>query len=888
MNMGVGIDPLETGREEPKSRSNSLTAHHHQPIYNSLAEYTLQSTNSFPIASSLNNSSSITHHSHRRPSSPLHRIDEAAHSGQPRSYQYPLEAPIVSPTKRASTTNMPSVSPTSSHANLSGVAGSSVAAQHRMSFSGRPRRPSPLLHEIQPPSRRLSAHQMLLLTPFGGPLPAGALTGAGGMGMSRGSSSMGSSASPLNTAPARLGSTTDQSSGWPRRESNQSLASSSGATSMAPSPTSMGMGREMPPALARLPPRARHSLGGHSGLISHSPLASAPMTTIESRGSSEGSASREPSKQNAERNEDFISRNEVGQSSRIPAEVTPMDPAKPRLMPSNVAMTRSNSLPVLTLRELIALKEKDGELGIQRGGDWAWVSREATAEELADESFEGDTPGLSSVASASTSTTSLTTPFDLPNMSRNPFTAFQDPFAPRPPAAADSASPNDAVHTPAATYYASSPAYIPMATSSDYHYSPAWNEGRRMSDAPPTATQPSPNSKSRKSVDARRPSAPVSLVRQSLGLITPKQSSQALPGNQVQPQSRQQQQQQSAQAHYQPPQYSPESHSHSQNPSPRSTYQAQIGQPDERSPGGTPLMAPTRPPLTRYRSSPARYTGLGLNIVVRSNAGGGGASSAGRGSGSDGSQPPSAGTDPRGSVSGSFARRGSGVAGSNVPTVGHWAEVDFIDSLAATSIAERQTSSRNSGSSSVSPTSRPNPPLATSSAGSSARASVVSTASAPTAPAYTIEHVASRRSHVQELEAFTFKGRSRFESVDSALPLMPGGGGARLSVPFSGAGEGFASHADNVNLVGVGKVTPPISSVDVGEWGAGDPKMAGGVGAGYRRGSLGMGTFARLRKAMTPMTRDERELNAGEASTSGAPHWSERRGSWAEGWTKST
>lgn len=41
-----------------------------------------------------------------------------------------------------------------------------------------------------------------------------------------------------------------------------------------------------------------------------------------------------------------------------------------------VPMMRSNSLPVLTLRELDAMKDKDGELGISRGMHWAWVSNE--------------------------------------------------------------------------------------------------------------------------------------------------------------------------------------------------------------------------------------------------------------------------------------------------------------------------------------------------------------------------------------------------------------------------------------------------------------------------------------------------------------------------------
>ncbi|KAK8858761.1 hypothetical protein IAR55_002990 [Kwoniella newhampshirensis] len=862
----VGVDQLmgsESNREEVKSRSNSLNSHQHQPVYASLAEYTLQSHRSFPIESALESSSSLPH-TRRRPSSPLRRIDEL--SGPFGNYQFPSEAPVVSPKRKVSSGNMSSTSPT----NPTGGAGSSVAAQHRMSLSGRPRRPSPLLHEIQPPSRRLSAHQMLLLTPFGGPLPAGALTGAGGMGMSRGSSSMGSSASPLATAPARLGSGTDQSSGWPRRESGHSVGISSGATSMAPSPTSMGMGRELPASVARLPPRARHSLGGHSSLIGHSPLASAPMTTIESRGSSEGSSSRDPSKQSSARNETFMSREAIGvrphpQEPAQSEDITAIDRAKPRLMPSTVAMTRSNSLPVLTLRELSALREKDGELGIQRGGDWAWVSRDATANEIADDSFEGYTPGLSSVASASISTTPLTTPFEPPSSVRHPFTAFQDPFAPRAATVSVATSSSQEAATPTTTYYPA-PAYTPAATSSDYHYAPSWNEGRRMSDAPPTDSGSSPSGKSVKSRDARRPSAPVSLVKQSLGHLTPRQPSQPLPSQQPQ------QPQPQPHVHYQPPHQSQQSRS--LNPSPRSTFQAQMEHVDETSPGGTPLMAPTRPPLTRYRSSPARYTGLGLNIVVRANASG----ATGRDSGSEGSQHPSEGSEPRGSVAGSVGRRGSGI-----PTVGHWAEVDFVDSLAAASISGQAAASntpaaRLSITSTFISTTAVNPPPAASSANgrSFGRASVVSTASAPSIAAYTIEHVASRRSHVSEFEAFNFKGRSRFESVDSALPLMPGGGGGRLSVPFSGAGEGFATHAENVAL-------STGSGSGVSEWGEGGPSMAGGEGAGYRRGSLGMGTFARLRNAMIPRTLEEREAFPG--APSGA-HWSDRRGSWAEGWTK--
>jgi hypothetical protein len=59
-------------------------------------------------------------------------------------------------------------------------------------------------------------------------------------------------------------------------------------------------------------------------------------------------------------------------------------------MPVTVPMTRSNSLPVLTLRELQALRQKDGELGIARGGEWAWVSRGSYDGEEEDEDDDGE------------------------------------------------------------------------------------------------------------------------------------------------------------------------------------------------------------------------------------------------------------------------------------------------------------------------------------------------------------------------------------------------------------------------------------------------------------------------------------------------------------------
>ena len=213
------------------------------------------------------------------------------------------------------------------------------SAHHRISLSGRPRRPSPLLHEIQGPSRRLSAHQMLLLTPFGGALPPAADM-APGLSMTRTSSAM---------APLR-----------------SSLSSS------RPAPTG--------PAIVQDPlrPRTRHHslLAMASAGLTPSPL-SQPMSTIVSASSGRsGLTSAQISRQASEEVD-----HDEDQPTLLVMET--MDEAMSAGPGSTVPMTRSNSLPVLTQREVEALREKDGELGITRGGDFAWVSHD-TADETDD------------------------------------------------------------------------------------------------------------------------------------------------------------------------------------------------------------------------------------------------------------------------------------------------------------------------------------------------------------------------------------------------------------------------------------------------------------------------------------------------------------------------
>lgn len=288
-----------------------------------------------------------------------------------RTYSFPDYHDSTSSSFNAGCTRVPSrpCSPTSGPISLS----STSIAQHRISISGRPRRPSPLLHEIQPPTRRLSSHQMLLLTPFGGPIPSSALANPASFNspslqsqtqsgeMARGSSSMGRQRGSMGVPMVGAGGAGD-AGGRVARGLGGSMSSS-----MAAGPSSMGMDRSTPQAdpVPPLPARiSRHHSIAHQA--NPSPL-SQPLTTIQSGSSCSGGTSshapsREPSSDEGGDQGGF-SGGESGGGGYLD-------------MLETVPMMRSNSLPVLTLRELEALKEKDGELGIARGSNWAWVSRE--------------------------------------------------------------------------------------------------------------------------------------------------------------------------------------------------------------------------------------------------------------------------------------------------------------------------------------------------------------------------------------------------------------------------------------------------------------------------------------------------------------------------------
>jgi hypothetical protein len=183
---------------------------------------------------------------------------------------------------------------------------------------------------------------MLLLTPFG-TMPMEALNGPGpGAGMTRISSNMGGP-NQTQVRAASMGMSSNQSS--------------------------MGMGRDdgqrpLPTLSSRF--NARHQSLGQS--IYPSPL-SQPLATIQSA-SDYGSESDSSSL--------AISREPSNSSTTDGEEEKESDRRSVARSMNHVVvdMMRSNSLPVLTQRELDAMQDKDGELGIARGSHWAWVSQE--------------------------------------------------------------------------------------------------------------------------------------------------------------------------------------------------------------------------------------------------------------------------------------------------------------------------------------------------------------------------------------------------------------------------------------------------------------------------------------------------------------------------------
>ena len=529
--------------------------------------------------------------------------------------------------------------------------------------------------------------------------------GTGGSGgMSLQGSSMGRGPSRLSVGRSRVGSSWGMHTAGDRAEVGTSGArgvemANAGRELDESGYGRSGMGREgsvLPSAADRMiqtPTRLRHSLATsapHAGPSRPSPLAAShPMGTISSGSDTDRTLSNGRAAPSGSRpsSRDPYTSEELQDDMDEPGQVHLLALS----LATAVPMTRFNSLPVLTMRELEAMREKDGELGIERGGDWAWVS--SGPADLSDglDGVQGlDGPrtagpvmapaalrqrhkedavvnngmpagswggnvgeGGSSVASDSslTDTTALTSsinPFGTVShaphlkLSHTRFTGFSDPFAQRgdaiqgrgvgsektsdvgvdtyiTPKAPDQARAeaqqyprNSQLSEGRRHTYGTHTSYgrhTPTSTAEDYTYSSV-SSARRMSAAPGAAPidgsdTHTDGTRSMRVTDARRPSLPAAVGRHgrnaSLNVVgrsginsgghTPIRISEEGGGLR-----------QSEYHRAQPPQESP-----------KGTRQR--------------MASIDRPRILRYKTSPARFTGLGLNIVVNGTVAGAGAPS---------------------------------------------------------------------------------------------------------------------------------------------------------------------------------------------------------------------------------------------------------------------
>jgi len=266
-----------------------------------------------------------------------------------------------------------------------------------------------------------------------------------------------------------------------------------------------------------------------------------------------------------------------------------------------------------------------------------------------------------------------------------------------------------------------------------------------------------------------------------------------------------------------------------------------------------PGVSPQRPKITRYKSLPGRSEGLGLEIVVRKGTSG---STAGG---------PDRRESEGGASTGSSSNATSNLRRASRGRVsGSWAAIDVVDSLAATDLG-------SSSSASHSPLSSGRPSVH--SAQSLHSAHPVSPAAAGpslTTDAFLMVEEITTRAHLAEFGAPAFaggepggvrggkgKGRARYDSFDSAA-FASGG-------PQSGGYVAqLAQNGWNATFPRRGSLAV-LTRTALGPWAIGNG-LAG----------LGLGDRDRLVSGA-----------AGGLGAGGGRHWSDRRGSWAEGWSKS-
>jgi len=278
-----------------------------------------------------------------------------------------------------------------------------------------------------------------------------------------------------------------------------------------------------------------------------------------------------------------------------------------------------------------------------------------------------------------------------------------------------------------------------------------------------------------------------------------------------------------------------------------------VGRASGRASGGA-SPAPTRnvsprPKITRYKSLPGRNEGLGLEIVVRKGT------SASTASGSD--RRESEGGASTGSSAAAAATAHSQQRSSRGRASGSWAAIDIVDSLAATDLGSSTSNSR-------SPLSSGRPSIHIARSVHSTHSISPTTADPNSTEDFLMVEEITTRAHLAEFGAPAFgglsegksKGRGRYDSFDSAA--FPNAGGKSAGYVAQLAQSGWNATFPRRGSLAV------LTRTALGPWAVGNG-LAG----------LGLG--------------DKDRVVSGAAGLPGAPggHWSDRRGSWAEGWSKS-
>jgi len=353
--------------------------------------------------------------------------------------------------------------------------------------------------------------------------------------------------------------------------------------------------------------------------------------------------------------------------------------------------------------------------------------------------------------------------------------------------------------------------YSPNATMPGYHYSPTYNDTRRMSEVPLSAVA-SPGTNA-----LRRPSAPVEPLAASHFAVS---ANTSLFGG--------------------APSYSPLGSSPRAFGSQESgtVRHGSAGRGSEASANSGLSISPRRPRITRYKSLPGRHEGLGLQIVVRPTGGsvGSGVSGYTRTTGiaagpRDRRESDTSGSSGRGGVS--RGRRTS----TRTRLSGSWAPIDFVDPLSITNIPV------NSPIRAI-PAHRASVPSLP--AGIPADTPSSSVHTPEDEPMFMVEEITSRSHTTDSGGKDHVKARPRMESVDSNSLLQESTGGYIAVLAQSGWNATFPRRGSLALL----------ARTPLGPW-----------AAGSELGGLGVGDKDRI--------------------VSSGVHWSERRGSWAEGWTKS-